>query len=157
MLYCLKLITMLLLAPLAITQTGKGREKCNSRHEKCCLSECNLRIARTTYTIGLSIKMDPSCSYAKRRHNFSEGSFAILHRNYVNRFSQSFLDLRSFSDRTSVPVRLWIAKIPEIVFESENRLWRQYEWRRSFISLTYLHICLISVKYILYDYREYSS
>lgn len=106
------------------------------RGTKNTISECSLRIVHEP-NAGFSIKMDPSCSYAKRRHNFSGGSFAILHRNYVNRFPRSFLDLRSFSDRAGVPVRLWIAKILEIVSESRNHLWRQYEWWHPFISLPY--------------------
>lgn len=60
---------------------GKGREKCNSRHEKhrvagnMALNAARASHTDATYTDGRSIKMDLSCSYAKRRHNSSGGSF----------------------------------------------------------------------------------
>lgn len=69
------------LVPFAVTGTGKGREKCNSRHGKrrvagnMALNAACASHTDVTYTGGRSIKMDPSCSYAKRRHNSSGGSF----------------------------------------------------------------------------------
>lgn len=54
------------------------------------------------------IKMDPSYSYAKRRHNFSTGYCRFLHRNYVNRSVLFPLGLRSWPQIEQKPLaRRW--------------------------------------------------
>lgn len=50
------------------------------------------------------IKMDPSYSYAKRYHNFSNGYCRFLHRNYVNRSILFPFSLRSWPQIEQKPL-----------------------------------------------------
>jgi len=62
---------MLQLVPLIITRTEKGVKNA-IRTESAVVGNTALNARkRTSYTVSPSIKMDPSCSYAKRRHNSS--------------------------------------------------------------------------------------